>query len=334
MCPQFGAEPSDRLIAALASAQHGVVARRQLLGRGVTGRQIKHRLSNARLHEIHRGVYLVGHAVPTAHGREMAALLACGQGGVLSHRSAAAIWELMPYPATAPVCVTVPPERSISRSGIVVHRCGLKRRDVRRRHGLVLTCPPRTILDLAAELQAGGGSERLSELERLVAEANYRRLASETELRDQLRRSPSRRGTAALRVVLDLRDGPRRTRSPAEKYMVRLLRRNRIMGYETNARIHGYEVDFLWRDLHFAVEVDGYDAHSGRVAFERDRLKVANLNASGLRVVPITGRQLRDDPGGVLRRLTRALERAATGRWSGNPRSGGSKGAYRAVEPA
>ena len=96
--------------------------------------------------------------------------------------------------------------------------------------------------------------------------------------------------------------------------MLRLLRRNGITGYETNARIHGYEVDFFWRDLHFAVEVDGYDAHSGRVAFERDRLKVANLNASGLRVMPITGRQLRDDPDGVLRRLSWALKRPGTGR--------------------
>jgi very-short-patch-repair endonuclease len=280
---------ADKAIARVASRQHGAVRASQLVDAGVSRHQIALRLSNGRLHEIHRGVYLVGHAVPTAHGREMAALLACGQGSVLSHRSAAAMWELMPYPATAPVCVTVPPERRIARIGIVVHRCRLKRRDIRRRHALVLTC-----------------------LERLVAEANYRRLASEAELRDHLRRNPSRRGAA--RTVLGLRDGPKRTRSPAEKYMVRLLRRNGITGYETNARIHGYEVDFLWRDLHFAIEVDGYDAHSGRVAFERDRLKVANLNASGLRVMPITGRQLRDDPDGVLRRLSWALEGPATGR--------------------
>jgi very-short-patch-repair endonuclease len=276
----------------------------------LTGRQIKHRLSTGRLHQIHRGVYLVGHALPTAHGREMAALLACGQGAVLSHRSAASMWELLPYPASAPLCVTVPPERRIARTGIVVHRCRLERRDIRRRDGLALTCPPRTILDLAAELEAGGGCERLGELERLVAEANYRRLASEAELRDHLCRNLRRHGAAALRVVLDLPGGPRHTRSQAEKSMLRLLRRNGITGYETNARIHGYELDFLWRDLHFAVEVDGYDAHSGRVAFERDRLKAADLNASGLRVMPITGRQLREDPEGVLQRLIWALERA------------------------
>lgn len=90
-----------------------------------------------------------------------------------------------------------------------------------------------------------------------------------------------------------------------------LLRRSGVTGYETNARIHGYEVDLLWRELGLAVEVDGYDAHSGRVAFERDRLKVASLNAHGVRVMPVTGRQVRNDSAGVLRRLRRALELAA-----------------------
>jgi hypothetical protein len=61
--------------------------------------------------------------------------------------------------------------------------------------------------------------------------------------------------------------------------MLRLLRREGITGYEMNPRIHGYEVDILWRDLGLAVEIDGWDAHSARVAFERDRLKIATLGA-------------------------------------------------------
>ena len=88
--------------------------------------------------------------------------------------------------------------------------------------------------------------------------------------------------------------------------MLRLLRRACITGYETNARIHGYEVDLLWRAENLVVEIDGWDAHSGRVAFERDRLKTATLSANGLAVMPITGRQVRDDPTGVLNRLHRA----------------------------
>lgn len=295
---------ADRVIAAIAAQQHGVVSRMQLLARGVTKRQIQLRLHNARLHELHRGVYLVGHNVPTQHGRDMAALLACGNRAVLSHRSAAGVWELLPYPATAPPWVTVPPGRNATRPGIRILRVDLPRRNVRWREGMPLTSPPRTIVDLAAVLDPG-------ELERVVSEASYRRLASENELREQLEGSPGRRGVAKLRFVLDLPDGPSRTRSPAERDMLRLLRAAEFTGYELNGRIHGFEVDVLWRELRFAVEVDGYDAHSGRVAFERDRLKIATLKAHGLDVMPVTPRQLRRDPAGVQARLTRALRLAA-----------------------
>ena len=230
----------------------------------------------------------------------MAALLAGGDKAVISHRSAAAIWELLRYSPTAPVCVTVPPGRSTTRPRIDAHRAALQPRDIRRRHHLRLTSPPRTILDLAAELDS-------VDLESLVAEANYRKLASDRELRAQLARNPRKAGNAKLRRILDLPGGPRRTRSPAERDLVRLLRSAGVTGFETNVRIHGYEVDALWPKLNFAVEVDGYDGHSGRVAFERDRLKIARLKANGVDVMPVTGRQLREDPRGVMRRLLRAL---------------------------
>jgi very-short-patch-repair endonuclease len=278
-----------------------VVARRQLIDAGLSATEIGRRLRHGRLHQLHLGVYLLGHAVPPAHAHEAAAVLACGADAVLSHRSAAAIWGLLTYPAAADVCVTVPLARHPTRPRIRVRRSALEDRDLRRRHGLPLTSPPRTILDLAPELDP-------EELERLVAEADYRRLASERELREQVERNSGRRGNATLRRVLGLPGGPARTRSPAERRMLRLLRRTGLTGYELNGRIHGFEVDVLWRELGFAVEIDGYDAHSGRVAFERDRLKVATLKAHGLDVMPVTPRQLRDDPDGVLARLLSALE--------------------------
>ena len=336
-----------------------MVARWQLLQAGLTDDQVKLRLAAGRLTEVHRGVYLVG-AVAPGHAHEMAALLACASRPsrakrrsnrptatpVLSHRSAAALWQLLPYPATAPVCVTVQPgrsttrgaggrsttrgggrsttpggtawplERSTTRSRLALHRAHVTARDLRRLFGMPLTSPPRTILDLAARLD-------VAELERVIAEAGYRRLASEAELLDQLHRNGGKRGIATLRRVLDLPGGPRRTRSPAERLMVRLLREAGVDGYETNARIHGYEVDLLWRDRGFAVEIDGYDAHSGRVAFERDRLKVATLRARGVGVMPVTGRQLRDDPAGALRRLLSALELAARAATETGPRPPG-----------
>lgn len=235
----------------------------------------------------------------------MAALLAYRLDATLSHRSAAVLWALLSYPATAPVWVTVPPERHAARPRIRTTRACLDPRDTRIRHGMRLTSPPRTILDLAAII------EDPYELERIVADAGYRRVASETELRDQLSRNLRKRGARRLRSVLDLPGGPQRTRSPGERAMLRLLRERGIEGFETNARIHGYEVDFLWRAQCLAVEVDGWDAHSSRKAFEDDRLKAAHLHAHGIPVMRVTGRQIGRDPDGVTSRLLAALEDTA-----------------------
>jgi very-short-patch-repair endonuclease len=297
--PDIPAQPHiDRLIAGLAARQHGVVARWQLLAAGVTRHQIGERLRAGRLHELHRGVYLVGHEIPPRYAPEMAALLASGRQAVLSHRTAAALWSLLRYPAPGDLCVTIPPERSASRPKLEIHRARIPNQDVR--HRLALTSPPRTVLDLAA-------SSDLGELESLVAEAHYRNLAREPELRAQLAGQPQKPGARKLKRVLALHGGPQRTRSPAEREPLALLRRAGITGFQCNQRIAGYEVDVLWRGHKLAVEVDGYDAHSGRVAFERDRLKAATLNAHGIAVMPVTGRQIRGDPDGVLARLLAAL---------------------------
>jgi very-short-patch-repair endonuclease len=310
VCPidaESSTERANRIISALAARQRGVVARRQLLAAGISATMIGRRRRDGRLHELHRGVYLVGHSVPPALALEQAALLACGDGAVLSHWTAASLWKLLPHPARRDVCITVPPARRIERPGIAIRRMRLVHRDIRRRHGLPVSSPPRTILDLAAE---PGRDQRTGmpprELEALIAEAQYRGLASEAELRRQVERNRGRRGVHSVATILDFPGGPRRTRSPSERELLSLLRRFGIDGFETNARIGGYEVDFLWRDEKLVVEVDGYAAHSGRLAFERDRLKAATLTANGLRVLPITGRQIRHDPRGVVSRVRRA----------------------------
>jgi len=146
------------------------------------------------------------------------------------------------------------------------------------------------------------------EYEALVAEAKFRGLAGEDELERQLERNPRKRGSARLRRVLDLPGGPHRTRSTGERAFLRLLREEDFVGYETNSKVFGPELDFVWAELMFAVEVDGWDGHKGRVAFERDRLKIAELQARGVEVMPVTGRQMRNDRGGILRRLRATLE--------------------------
>jgi very-short-patch-repair endonuclease len=299
--PDIPAQPHiDELIAKLVACQHGVVARWQLLAAGATRHQIGERLRNGRLRELHRGVYLVGHAIPPPYALESAAILVCRGRATLAEDSAAALWGLIAYPPPGDVCLVVPPGLTPTRSGLRVRRARLEPCDIRRREGLPLTSPPRTVLDLAATLDEAA-------LEALVAEAHYRQLAREPELRSQLARHPHKPGVRRLARILDIPGGPQRTRSDGERAMLRLLREAGITGFECNARIHGYEVDFLWRERNLVLEIDGWDGHSGRIAFERDRLKAATLTASGVNVMPITGRQIRDDPDGVLARVGSAL---------------------------
>ena len=300
MAAQVSCRSPDGLILALAKRQHGVVSHEQLIDAGLTRHQISLRISDGRLTPLYRGVYLVG-AVASEHASAQAALLALGANAALSHFSAAKIWRLREYPRTAPPWVTIPASRRTSRSRIEVRHTDLAPGDVRTRHSLRVTSPPRTVLDCSAAL----GDPY--EVEALVAEARFRRLASEAEIADQLARNPGKRGVSVVRKVLDLPGGPRRTRSTGERAFLRLLREAKISGYETNSKAFGPELDFVWPALRFAVEVDGWDGHSGRVAFERDRLKIAELQARGVEVMPVTGRQIRDDRSGVVNRLRATL---------------------------
>ena len=75
-------------------------------------------------------------------------------------------------------------------------------------------------------------------------------------------------------------------------------------------RVLGHEVDALWRAQRLIVEIDGFDAHGTRAAFERDRRRDAHLVAAGHRVIRITWRQLRDEPELTVARLAAALAQA------------------------
>lgn len=307
MCAQVTERSPDLVIAALASRQHGVVSREQLLQAGVTKAQIALRVRNGRLIPLHRGVYLVG-PVPSEFAYSQAALLACGSGAALSHRSAAWLWDLVRYSPCAHPWVTVPVDKHVVRPKIVVHRAPIEPRDIRSRHGLKAVSPPRAVLDCAAT------TEDPYELEGIVAEGFFRRRASEQELAQQITRNKGRPGVSLLREILDAEGGPQRTRSGGERWFLRLLRENGFSGFEFNAQVNGKEVDCLWRDLDFCIELDGWDGHSSRLAFERDRLKWAHLDANGIDVMPIATRQAQRDVSGTVERLRAALERRQTRR--------------------
>src|SRR5689334_22397901 len=132
----------------LARRQHGVLSRRQLLDLGFSAKAIRHRVDRGRLFPIRTGVYVIGRPQISREGRWMAAVVACGEGAMLSHRSAAALWG---FGEETPGVIDISVHRhcNLRRPGIRIHdRPGLWDRDLGTRLGIPVTAPVRTFLDL------------------------------------------------------------------------------------------------------------------------------------------------------------------------------------------
>ena len=296
----------ERKIEALARP-HGVAGREQLLAAGITVPAIDNRVQSGWLRPLHRGVYAVG-PIQSDEAPEMAAVLACGERAVLSHRSAAALWRLLSKHADERIELTVAAGHVPRRSGIRIHKTArLMADEVTTLRRIRITTPARTVLDLAACVST-------REVEQAVAQTERRYLTSRDKLLALLARYPARPGTPKLRELLNGHANPALTRSEAEERFLALVRRSGLPAPETNVRLHGHELDFLWREEGFAVEVDGYAFHGDRDSFESDRRRDAVLASHGLQVIRITWRQIEAEPEATLVLLVRALaERSRSG---------------------
>ena len=287
----------DGLIAELAGRQHGVVARRQLAELGLGPDAIDARLRLRRLHPLYRAVYAVGYRGVSREGWWMAAVLASGPGAVLSHRSAGGLRGICSAGARA--VITVPRQRRAGR-GIELHHSSLLPDEVTTKDGIPVTTVPRTLFDLAAVLDQ-------RQVERALNEAEVLRLWDELSLDDLLRRYPRRPGTRIVRAVLQARRaGSTFTRSDLEEMFLRFADEHGLPRPETNVLVEGFEVDCVWRRQRLIIEVDGWETHRTRTAFEHDREKSRVLQAAGWRCVPVTFLQLRDasrEVAGDVRRL-------------------------------
>lgn len=146
-----------------------------------------------------------------------------------------------------------------------------------------LATPALQVLDLMAEV----GS-------RAVDEALRRRATTLTALHRALDLTPDRPHNNLRRLILaDSRDEPW---SPAEREFHRVLREARITGWKTNHRLtidgHSYHLDVAFPRLRLAFEVDGFEFHSARTAFENDRARDARLASKGWQVVRISAAQV------------------------------------------
>lgn len=280
--------------ALVRQATRGPFTRQALLDDGVSPDAVDRRVKTGHLTVLYPGVYAIAGAPLTRHAHHLAATLACGPRAVLSSVNAAVGWAVI-RSADTELHVTVPASSRRGPRGIAVHRADLARHEVRRKDGLLVTSPVRTLLDLAAT--------HPHLLERAINEAYALRLVRPGEL-EPIR---GRRGAKALRAALT--DRPGFDRSKAERTLMRLIVRAGLPRPQTNVPIGPWEADLLWPDRRLVVETDGYASHSSRHAFESDRQKDADLQARGYRVVRFTWRQLTDHPERTVATLTALLLR-------------------------
>jgi hypothetical protein len=280
----------------MAARQHGVVEHGQILRVGVTRSGVDRRVAAGWLHRKHLGVFAVGHPALTPRGEWMAAVLACGGDAVLSHRSAAALWGLAPDGARP--SVTIPGRRRQGPASIEVHSGRLRPDEMVIFDHIPVTSVGRTLLDLAEILT-------VEQLVPVIDNATNARRLARTTMPSVISAARGRRGLKTLKEALLLtRPEDILTRSELERRALRLVGRP---APEMNVRLHGYEVDMLWRDAGLVVELDGSAYHDP----ERDTRKTNNLMARGWTVLRFTWRQVVNDPTWVVQSLQAVRSRAA-----------------------
>jgi very-short-patch-repair endonuclease len=290
----------DAAAARIAAQQHGVVTAKQLAAEGLGRMAISERTKSGRLHRVHRGVYAVGHRAPSWHGRWMATVLACGKGAVLSHHSAAALWELL-KPIKGPIHVSVPTTSGRKpQRGIHLHRC-----------------PTLSSLQEPSSspsyLPAGGRGGRLTTRRHRIPVTTIQLTIDDLDgsVPPYLLRRAKRQ--AELKGVHLEGTEHRRARSDLEEDFFALVHLHHHPLPETNVKIGRHEVDFLWRHECVIVETDCFTYHRGSVSFEDDHARDLDLRSRGFTVLRFTDRQIEEEPARVVADLARALGTGASG---------------------
>jgi very-short-patch-repair endonuclease len=240
----------------------------------------------------------VGHYALSWHGRWTAAVLACGEGAVLSHGSAAALWSLL-KPLGGPIHVSVPiTSGRAARRGIHLHRCPALRepssspsyvpnrgrrggRLTTRRHRIPVTTIQRTIDDLDGTVPP--------------------------YLLRRARRQAEQKGIHLHGTE------HRRARSDLEEDFFSLIRPHPLPLPETNVKLGRWEVDFLWREQRLVVETDSFTYHRSAVSFEDDHARDLDLRRRGFTVLRFTDKQIEEEPARVVADVARALGTGASG---------------------
>lgn len=277
---------------ALARRQHGVLTHGDLVGLGFSPKAIRHRVNKGRLHPVARGVYAVGRKSLTRHGRWMVAVLACGPGAALSHRSAAALWgfgeEHRDY-----IDVSVTRSSESKLRGVRCHRRPtLPPSAITTRLNIPLTQPVQTFLDLATVTGPKG-------LERAINEADKHDVIDPDALRKALDDHAGAPGVRPLRWILDEHTF-RLSDDELERLFRPLAAAADLPVPLTKVDVNEFEVDFFWPELGLVVETDGWRYHRTPAAQTRDALRFQVHTAAGLTPLRFSHWQVKHEPRHVL----------------------------------
>ncbi|MFL5827846.1 MAG: DUF559 domain-containing protein [Thermoleophilaceae bacterium] len=261
------------------------MARSQLLGLALSSDAVQYWISRGLLYPLWRGVYAVGRPEVERAGAWMGAALACGAGAALSHDSAAVLLGIRRR-EHGRIHVSVPRNAGPEHPGITVHR--RTRFEVTKYHGIPVTTPICTLVDLAAAHPA-------PVVEAAVNEADKLDLVSPEMLRTSLDRLGRRPGVRVLRKLLDRRTFTL-TDSELERRFLPIARRVGLPMPQTQALVNGYRADFFWPELDLVVETDGLRYHRTAAQQTKDAVRSQAHIASELVPLRFTHAQVRFDP--------------------------------------
>jgi hypothetical protein len=294
---------SHSRLADLAGKQYGVVSYRQLRELGFSKGHVYRAHEADRLRRVYRGVYAVGHSELSPHGRCRAALLAFNDNAVLSHRSAGWLWRLFP---TCREVTDVTFAGKGRRKGIRIHRVmAISDRDITRLERIPVTSLSRTLFDVAA-------TEPKRELERAVDRAKRRNLLDLHAIDQMLKRRARSPGAAQLKQAIALYRKPVFDRARSELLFLDAMEKEGERLPVLNTWVGEWEIDAYWEAERFAFEVDGWETHGSREAFENDRLRHEEMKLAGIDSIRLSARRIETEPKQVAKRIRTFLTRRRT----------------------
>ena len=290
---------ADEVIAVIASRSHGVIAREEMLGAGISGADIDRRARRGALIRVHRGVYRAGHDAPSTEADYLAAVRACGRSGLLYGRAAAFLLSLIKLRTAPRPEVAVTTERRIAGIRTRRDRRGAER-DAAMYRGIPVTSPARTLVDLAARAT-------INEFARACHEAGVIHRTTPSQVKAVLARRPSTPGAAKVRAVM--LGEVNVTLSRLEAAFLKVIRDAGLPLPITNRPVGGYRVDCGWPEHRLTVELDSYQFHNSRHSWEQDRRREREARARDDEFRRYTWYDVVEDQRAMVAELRRLLSR-------------------------